>query len=143
MFEDIIKNKTLRVFKGGEPHPFMGESSADANGITANEKLRAVHDYFGHFVNRNQFGSLGEERAWVDHSQMFSPNAQRAVTTETRGQNSVVNFSGLNAEAIDLMKRGNDLIKEGKVAEGNKLIAEGKAKFQFAEQKVALLPKRV
>ena len=141
MFEDIIKNKTLRVFKGGEPHPFMGESSADANGITANEKLRAVHDYFGHFVNRNQFGSLGEERAWVDHSQMFSPNAQRAVTTETRGQNSVVNFSGLNAEAIDLMKRGNDLIKEGKVAEGNKLIAEGKAKFQFAEQKVALLPK--
>ena len=79
MFEDIIKNKTLRVFKGGEPHPFMGESSADANGITANEKLRAVHDYFGHFVNRNQFGSLGEERAWVDHSQMFSPNAQRAV----------------------------------------------------------------
>jgi hypothetical protein len=140
MFEDVINNNHLSVYKGGEPHPFLGESSRDEKGITANEKLRAVHDYFGHFVNRNQFGGIGEERAWVDHSKMFSPEAQRAVTTETRGQNSVVNFSGINEEAKSLFQKGNNLIAEGKVAEGNKLIAEGKSKFQFAEQKVGLLP---
>jgi hypothetical protein len=140
MFEDIVNNKKMRVYKGGEPHPFLGESSRDANGVTANEKLRAVHDYFGHFVNRNEFGKIGEERAWVDHSKMFSPNAQRALTTETRGQNSWVNFSGANKEALDLFNRGHELIKEGRVKEGNKLIAEGKSKFQFAVQKVALLP---
>jgi len=143
MFEDIIKNKKLKVFQGGEPHPFLGESTRDANGFTANEKLRAIHDYFGHFVNRNQFGQIGEEAAWVDHSKMFSPEAQRAISTETRGQNSWVNSSGVNNEAIQKMKDGNQLIKEGKVTEGNKLIKEGQEQFKFAEQKVALMPKEL
>jgi hypothetical protein len=140
MFEDIINNKRLKVYQGGEPHPFLGESSKDANGWTANEKLRAVHDYFGHFVNRNQFGKVGEEAAWVDHSKMFSPEAQRAVSTETRGQNSWVNFSGANKEAIAKMQKGNELIKQGQVSEGNRLIKEGQSEFKFADQKVALLP---
>ena len=143
MFEDVINNKRLKVYQGGEPHPFLGESSKDTNGFTANEKLRAIHDYFGHFVNRNQFGKVGEEAAWVDHSKMFSPEAQRAVSTETRGQNSWVNFSGVNDAAIEKMKQGNDLIKEGKITEGNKLISEGQAEFKFAEQKVALMPKEL
>lgn len=143
MFEDIIKNKRLKVFQGGEPHPFLGESTRDANGFTANEKLRAIHDYFGHFVNRNQFGKIGEEAAWVDHSKMFSPEAQRAISTETRGQNSWVNSSGVNDEAIQKMKDGNQLIKEGKITEGNKLIKEGQEQFKFAEQKVALMPKEL
>ena len=143
MFEDIINNKRLKVYQGGEPHPFLGESSKDASGFTANEKLRAVHDYFGHFVNRNQFGKVGEEAAWVDHSKMFSPEAQRAISTETRGQNSWVNFSGENDAAIKKMQEGNQLIKEGKVTEGNKLIKEGQSEFKFAEQKVALMPKEL
>ena len=143
MYEDIINNKRLKVFQGGEPHPFLGESSKDKNGFTANEKLRAVHDYFGHFVNRNQFGKVGEEAAWVDHSRMFSPEAQRAITTETRGQNSWVNFSGINDAAIAKMQKGNQLIKEGNVTEGNKLIKEGQSEFKFAEQKVALMPKEL
>jgi hypothetical protein len=140
MFEDIVNNKKLKIYQGGEPHPFLGESTKDANGFTANEKLRAIHDYFGHFVGRNQFGKVGEEAAWVDHSKMFSPEAQRAITTETRGQNSWVNFSGVNDAAIAKMQEGNQLIKEGKVTEGNKLIKEGQSEFKFAEQKVALMP---
>ena len=143
MFEDIIKNKRLKVYQGGEPHPFLGESTKDASWFTANEKLRAIHDYFGHFVNRNQFGKVGEEAAWVDHSKMFSPEAQRAISTETRGQNSWVNSSGVNDEAIQKMKDGNQLIKEGKITEGNKLIKEGQEQFKFAEQKVALMPKEL
>jgi len=140
MFEDIINNKRLKIFQGGEDHPFLGEVTKDANGFTGTEKFRAVHDYFGHFVNRNQFGKIGEENAWVDHSKMFSPDAQRAITTETRGQNSWVNFSGVNDAAIAKMQEGNQLIKEGKVTEGNKLIKEGQSEFKFAEQKVALMP---
>jgi hypothetical protein len=140
MFEDVINNKRLKIYQGGDPHPFLGESTIDANGFTANEKLRAIHDYFGHFVNRNQFGKVGEEAAWVDHSKMFSPEAQRAITTETRGQNSWVNFSGVNDAAIAKMQKGNQLVKEGNVTEGNKLIKEGQSEFKFAEQKVALMP---
>lgn len=141
MFEDIIKNNNLRIYKGGEPHAFLGDTSRDEKGITANEKLRAVHDYFGHFVQRNQFGKIGEERAWVEHSKMFSPMAQWALTTETRGQNSWVNFSEVNEESLLGFQKGNALIKRGKVTEGNRIIASARAKFQFAEQKLALLPR--
>jgi len=143
MFEDIIKNKRIKVYQGGEPHPFMGESSKDASGFTATEKFRAVHDIIAHFIGRNQFGKVGEEAAWVEHSKTFSPLAQRAISTETRGQNAWVNFSGVNDVAIEKMKQGNDLIKEGKITEGNKLIAEGQAEFKYAEQKVALMPEEL
>lgn len=140
MLDDVVNNKHLFVYKGGEDHPLMGSSTADENGVTANEKFRAVHDYFGHAVDGSQFGKHGEESAWVAHSKMFSKKARRALTTETRGQNSWVNFSGTNKKAIEKIKEGNRLIKEGKTEEGNKLIEEGKSEFKFAEQKVALLP---
>lgn len=84
MLKDVEENKRLRVYSGGEPHPYL---SADEN-----NKFRAVHDFFGHTVNGFQFGPKGEEGAWVSHSKMFSPLAQRAMTTETRGQNSYYNY---------------------------------------------------
>lgn len=84
MLKDVEENKRLRVYSGGEPHPYL---SADEN-----NKFRAVHDFFGHTVNGFQFGPKGEEGAWVSHSKMFSRLAQRAMTTETRGQNSYYNY---------------------------------------------------
>lgn len=138
MFSDIFENNNLRVFKGGEPHAFL--SVAGADGITANEKLRAVHDYFGHTVEGNEFGGIGEERAWVAHSKLFSPLAQKAMTTETKGQNSWVNNDPVNKQALADMKAGNDLIRVGRVADGNVLVKKGQEAFQFAEQKVDLLP---
>ena len=58
-----------------------------------NDLFRAVHDYFGHYGAGNgaprDFSRHGEEAAWVRHSQMYTPLARRAMTTETRGQNSV------------------------------------------------------
>ena len=68
MLDDVYSNKHLRVFKGGEPHPFLDKK--DNNGISLNEKFRAVHDYFGHAVDGNQFGKIGEEEAWAAHSKM-------------------------------------------------------------------------
>lgn len=140
MVNDVVHNNTLRVYSGGGDHPLLGSVTKDENGITANEKFRAVHDYFGHSIEQNQFGKLGEERAWVAHSKMFSPLAQSALTTETRGQNSWVNFSGANKSSLAKMAEGNRLIKAGQIDAGKKLVAEGQGEFKFATQKVGLLP---
>jgi hypothetical protein len=99
MRADLRDNHHLFYFTGGEPHPYLNEYTF--NHITqttqsGNEMLRAVHDVFGHAAEGFGFGPRGEENAWIHHSMMFSPLAQRALTTETRGQNSWVNF-GPNA----------------------------------------------
>lgn len=83
-------NRRLYFFTGGEPHPYLNDVTE--TGYTGNEMLRAVHDVFGHAAEGFGFGPRGEENAWIHHSMMFSPLAQRALTTETRGQNSWVNF---------------------------------------------------
>lgn len=113
MFNDVEQNGKLKVFTGGEKHPLLG--APDENGISANDKFRAVHDYYGHVMFGHKFGPSGEENAWVEHSKMFSPEAQKALTTETRGQNSWFNFSSEN---------------QGKAPHDRK----------FAEQKVGILP---
>lgn len=68
------------------------------------------------------FGPRGEENAWLTHSQMFSPVAQKAMTTETRGQSAWVNFGGHNYDA-DGRHRHTPL-----------------ANRPYATQKAALLP---
>ena len=91
MVKDVRDNNHLYFFQGGDPHPFLNELDPKT-GFTANDKFRAVHDLFGHASEGYQFGPRGEENAWIKHSQMFSPEARRALSTETRGQNSWVNF---------------------------------------------------
>ncbi len=113
MRQDVKENKRLKIFTGGEKHPLLGTKGKD--GVTINDNFRAVHDYFGHAMQGYQFGPSGEENAWMEHSKMFSPAAQRAMTTETRGQNSWFNFSKEN---------------EGKEVKDKK----------FAKQKVGILP---
>jgi hypothetical protein len=54
---------------------------------------------YGHFAYGNPFfRAPGEERAWALHSGMYSPEARRAMTSETRGQNSWLNY-GPHGEA--------------------------------------------
>ncbi len=60
--------------------------------LTANDVFRIVHDIFGHTSEGNGFGAIGEENAWQAHMRMYSPEAAAAMTSETRGQNSWVNF---------------------------------------------------
>jgi hypothetical protein len=95
MMEDLRENNHLFFFTGGDPHPFMGGySGITVNGIelTYNDVFRAVHDFYGHAAEGFQFGPRGEHNAWIHHSMMFSHPAQMALTTETRGQNSWVNY---------------------------------------------------
>jgi len=75
-------------------HPMLQQSGESFNGVPAtnNDVFRAVHDYFGHAKEGNTFRANGEENAWGQHAAMYSPEARPAMTTETRGQNSWVNF---------------------------------------------------
>jgi hypothetical protein len=104
----------------------------DKNGDTLlyNDLFRFVHDFFGHTERGNGFGPVGEENAWDVHSRMYTPLARRAMTTETRGQNSWVNFGP------QMRNDKGELIKKG---EEGYLIPKERA---FAPQKMALMPEK-
>jgi hypothetical protein len=61
--------------------------------VTANDLFRAVHDAFGHGLEGAAFRARGEENAWQAHSRLFTGSAVAAITSETRGQNSWLNFN--------------------------------------------------
>lgn len=60
--------------------------------VLANDLFRAVHDAFGHGLEGSGFRARGDENAWQAHSRLFYGPALGAMTTETRGQNSWLNF---------------------------------------------------
>jgi hypothetical protein len=156
MIEDLRKNKRMNIFStesgfGDEPiteeqrnkNPLLKDSGRkDTNGQTllVNDVFRFVHDFFGHAELGNGFGPIGEENAWRVHSTMYSPEAKKAMTSETRGQNSWVNFSGVNDAAFKKRDKARELRKEGKIEEANKLVGEVYEEMRFADQKIGLLP---
>ena len=146
MLDDVHNFNHLWVFKGGDDHPSLGSKTMDANGLTVNDKFRAVHDYFGHSIDGYQFGKDGEENAWIEHSKMFSPLSRLALSSETRGQNSFVNYSGVNDVPLQKIKLGSALKSKGLkennqqlISEGQKLIDEGSGELYYAEQKAVVL----
>lgn len=80
----------------------------------ANDLFRAVHDYFGHIKDGVGFRADGEENAWRSHSAMYSPLARMAMTTETRGQNSWLNF-GPHGEANRKAKTADTVFADQKI----------------------------
>jgi hypothetical protein len=66
--------------------------------VLANDLFRAVHDAFGHGLEGSGFRAQGEENAWQAHVRLFTGSAVGAITSETRGQNSWLNY-GPNGEA--------------------------------------------
>jgi len=103
MLRDIVGHNHLTVYRGGDRHDFLNKID-NQTGLNSNEQFRAVHDYFGHGIKGNPFGAKGEEVAWASHQQMFSPLARIAMTAETRGQNSFVNYTPINAELVAQME---------------------------------------
>jgi hypothetical protein len=147
MMADVHGNKHLYVFQGGDPHDFLNRLDK-ASGLNENEKFRAVHDLLGHAIYGNQFGPKGEEIAWAIHQQMYSPLARLAMTAETRGQNSLVNYSPLNVKLKSNIAKLEDLEVEALRRKDTALVNEIRAakrqefanNFQFAPQKAVLLP---
>lgn len=121
MCADVRDHRHLFFYQGGDPHPLLGNVDP-ATELSLNDKFRAIHDLFGHAAEGYGFGPRGEENAWIKHSQMFSTEAQKALTTETRGQNSWVNFGAHN---YDLAGNHKNIPLRDR---------------PYAAQKVALLP---
>ena len=104
MHKDIKDNNHLSFFpteqgfgEGDSPkdHPMLAATKFELEGkpLLANDVFRVVHDINGH--NRGEpsgFGPKGEHQAFLTHKQMFSPEATKALFTETAGQNNWVNF---------------------------------------------------
>lgn len=156
--KDIRENKRLKVlatdFNYGDPDKVIKDSDIKENPLLAmstykdvngrqmrvNDVFRYVHDFFGHSERGNGFGPIGEENAWDVHARMYSPLARRAMTSETRGQNSWVNF--VNESNIEI-NRKRDLVRrletEGKIVEAAE-IRRGIGQIRFADQKIGLLP---
>jgi hypothetical protein len=130
---DVVENNHLYIFstKDGfgsseidvSTSPMLAETEFKFGDQPAlvNDIFRVTHDYFGHIKEGVGFRADGEENAWKSHSSMYSDLARRAATTETRGQNSWVNY-GPNAEA-------------NRTASGGDTV--------YAPQKVGLLPEWV
>jgi len=130
-YADIVNKGKLHVFpteagfgssaKDVSDNPLLKRVGkiGDLNNATVNDAFRIIHDVYGHYGPGNPFfRAPGEERAFRQHAQMFSPEARKAAATETRGQNSWVNygpFGEKNRKAI-----GADTV--------------------FADQKVGLMP---
>lgn len=104
-YRDLADNKKLEIFPTDagfgssqldvSSNPLLAQSGRKFGDqdATYNDLFRAVHDAYGHFGHGNPFfRAPGEERAWALHSGMYSPEARRAMTSETRGQNSWVNY---------------------------------------------------
>lgn len=103
---DLKQNKHLHYFpteSGYGPensainnHPMLTPTEfKDHEGkpMLANDLFRIVHDYRGHHLGgESTFGPKGEHQAYLTHKKDFSPLAQKALASETMGQNSFVNF---------------------------------------------------
>lgn len=109
---DLRANKTMAVFPTSEGYGTEGITDTDLNDnpmlqdtgmrwpdqdgvmqpVTANDLFRAVHDVFGHGLEGAGFRARGEENAYQSHVRLFYGPAVKAMTTETRGQNSWLNF---------------------------------------------------
>jgi hypothetical protein len=116
MMQDVRDNKRIYYFKTLQEQESFGSGQVDMDQLIkqnpllrkaggtvldsegvphvqlVNDLFRAVHDIFGHAKEGHQFGPRGEENAWRQHVQMFTPAARAAMTSETRGQNSWVNY---------------------------------------------------
>jgi hypothetical protein len=152
MLADVQLFNHLWVFQGGTPSVLL--SNVDGDGLTDNDKFRAVHDYFGHAVNGSSFGPSGEEDAWDSHTRTLSPLATIALTTETRAQNSWVNYSGMNDELNDLRRitanlraKSEQLSKQGNheaaaelYLKAEELGEEIRSQWVYPQQKSVALP---
>lgn len=100
MADDMSANRRIKVWStasGGTSHALLTDNE--------NDMFRAVHDVFGHLATGRGTSRHGEEAAYLSHAQMFSPQAREALTSETRGQNSYLNYNNRGAGFADQSDR--------------------------------------
>lgn len=127
--QDVRENNHMAFFRTADGYGDEGDGSLDVNDnpmlaesgytlggkpLLVNDVFRVVHDYFGHIKNGASFRARGEENAWQAHASMYSPLARRAMTSETRGQNSWLNY-GPHGEANRTAKTEDTVFAEQKI----------------------------
>lgn len=96
--QDLDRNRRMAIFpteSGLGPgdvvdgrHPWLETSSVAIDGrrVCHNDVMRAVHDFFGHYLTGSPFTLAGEFVVADLHLQMFTPEIHRAVLHEFAGQ---------------------------------------------------------
>lgn len=113
-------------------NPLLQDSGEIIGGRHAlvNDVFRITHDMFGHIKEGNGFSPSGEDNAWRSHYAMYSPAARPAMTTETRGQSSWVNYGPHGAANRAALYGPNALSSSSNTGGG----------VVYAPQKIGLLP---
>jgi hypothetical protein len=105
-----VESGSIRVMQTAVTgaHPFFTNEQ--------NDKFRAVHDVFGHASTGRGFDRHGERSAYISHKEMFrSPDAVRALASETEGQNAVATLTGkFGEQKVALMP--DDLVFDSRLA---------------------------
>jgi hypothetical protein len=144
MLRDALVNNHLYTYRGGDVHPLLNEMD-EFYGLNSNEKFRAVHDFFGHGTTGATFGRKGEETAYGAHAQTLSPMARIAAAAETRGQNSFVNYSGINAD-LEQKMMSTRIARDQAVHRGESpeqydaILRDLGGQWQYAKQQGVALP---
>jgi hypothetical protein len=111
--------------------------------VLANDLFRAVHDAFGHSIEGAGFRARGEENAWQAHARLFTGSALAALTSETRGQNSWLNYgpsgeTNRTAKVEDTVfaEQKTGLMPEWTWTEGvvEDMVDESEFRFQLPDQ---------
>lgn len=144
MLRDALVNNHLYTYRGGDVHPLLNDMD-EFYGLNSNEKFRAVHDFFGHGTTGATFGRKGEELAYGAHAQTLSPLARIAAAAETRGQNSFVNYSGINAD-LEQKMMSTRIARDQAVHRGESpnqydaILRDLGGQWQYAKQQGVALP---
>ncbi len=101
LFRDIEQSKQLLIFSGGllaGNHPLAITDYGICENPTANLIFRAVHDYYGHFLNRIGFDIESELRTAIMQEKLLPEIALDALLCETVLQSAVYHVTGQFAE---------------------------------------------
>jgi len=112
-------------------HPLnaaAGIKTVDGQDLTWNDVLRVVHDVYGHGQSGFNDSPLGRYNAYHEHARLLSPEARRALATETLAQGAWDNFG-------PHMRR-----KDGTVPGQTDVDYLPPNQREFAQQKAFLLP---
>lgn len=155
-----FKSAAVQVYEAGEQDADgryeIGELVAGETAqydLLQNDLLRVVHDFYAHATTGAEFGARGEEKAWATHvatilkepglSSKDKLLAIWALTSETRGQNTWVNFINEHNKVVNAeLDKARALERDGKVQEAEEIRSKYKYPngIQFSDQKVGLLP---
>lgn len=142
MFADIAEGRLKMrlsddMFGAGPDNPghpmnaASGRTATDGTPLTNNDLFRVVHEVYGRGPNGLRSDPRGDYNAYHEHARLVSPEARRALATETLGQSAWHHYG-------PHLRRG-----DGTVPRPNDIDYLPPSYKEFAEQKAFLIPEVV